>query len=440
MSYSAIMTFDRKQPRYLSLYPRYIKQLLETCYNNTSVFEQCDSQDRNVQRAGLTYMSKRTACIQTMKSRVLTALLYILHDAPAVGLGHTAQKPTHTLALPQPRTQLRSQRPIIKMGGDHNISTKVFACGHEAFVPIPKDKWDESYEKPVHYACKCDNCDFPKLLLRFRHFNNPSNRLCLSRTTRLAFEMFDGRHTLSVENMDALMRHWMRAIQCQLCDESKHKALFDCLAESVARQDGQLAGKQMRALLESGYLRFIKNGRGYSRPVSRRRPNIRIPTMASLSRPESVASSNEPSSSKSELPFSHLESTPISPVTSPLSDNSSRRDKLDGLDSRMTADEWLALEQEYADDEEKYDEEEAARLRAALERLHDAVEFLGWPAEDWGNHKAEAETIEKYCQDLERPPLTLAEKALHYRFIPKDKREKSASEDKEPFFEDQKKS
>ncbi|KAI3328048.1 hypothetical protein HD806DRAFT_549905 [Xylariaceae sp. AK1471] len=269
------------------------------------------------------------------------------------------------------------------------ILTKVYACGHETFVPVPKDKLDPSSEESVHFSCKCDNCNFPQLLQRFRRFNNPSNKFILSTVTLLAYDMFDSRQCLSVENMDSLMRHWMRGIQCQICGESKHKALFDGLAQSVAEQDGPLAGKEMRALLESGYIRFVKKGRGYSRPVSRMRSCIRTPRIAALLRPGSTSSLGEPLSpivvSSSYQPrgphiSSQLASGPIEPGE---------------LDIRLIDDdEPTGLDTEAED-------EGACRLRLSLERLHGTMKEMGL-TDLWGNHDAEAELIHDFCDDLQK--------------------------------------
>ncbi|KAI0394985.1 hypothetical protein F5Y17DRAFT_475097 [Xylariaceae sp. FL0594] len=312
------------------------------------------------------------------------------------------------------------------MDDDYNISIRVFACGHESFVPVPKSKWREIYDKPVRYNIKCDNCNFPKLLARFRLFNNPSTPLWYSKMSKLAFEMFDSRHILSVENVDMLMRHWMRAIQSHICEESKHRALFDLLADSVKDMDGALAGKEMKALLESGYVRFIKNGRGYMRPITRRRQDMTI-TMDSLSRPGSaIGYHNPPNTPNPELPLTPTDSRSFSPInlpTSPQSDTSSRRDEVGKIISRLSATELVAVKEEYENEEEEYTDEEAARLRVALERLHKASASLKWPTQSWGNLKAQTDIIDKYCEDLERPPVTFAEKALHYRYLPLRERE-----------------
>jgi hypothetical protein len=275
----------------------------------------------------------------------------------------------------------------------YNILTKVYACGHEGFVPVPEDKWDPSRES-VHFSSKCDNCNFPKLLQRFRLFNNPSNKLVLSTVTSLAYEMFDSRQCLSVENIDALMRHWIRGIQCQLCEEAKHRALFDGLAQSVAEQDGLLAGKEMRALLESGYIRFAKNGRGYSRPVSRMRPSIRTPRIAALSSPPSSSTTSaEPlsptlTSSTNPLPSSVSHPHPKGPrVSSPLASGPLEPDE-------------IFDESPEVDTEGETEEENACRLRLSLERLHGTMKEMGL-TEFWGKRDAQADSIDALCDSLQ---------------------------------------
>ncbi|KAI0144359.1 hypothetical protein GGR57DRAFT_494944 [Xylariaceae sp. FL1272] len=251
----------------------------------------------------------------------------------------------------------------------YNILTKVYSCGHEAFTPVPKEKWSPTQEDAVHFSCKCPNCDFPHLLQRFRRFNNPSNKLVLSTATLLAYDMFDSRQCLSVENIDALLRHWMRAIQCQVNGETKHKALFDGLARSVADQDGPLAGKEMRALLESGYLKFS---------------TIKIPTISALSRPGSAASINQAMSPISPISTSRQLST-HSYVSSPLTHQPI------GFDEG---------EIEEAEEEDKENEDDD-RLQAALLRLHGVMKEMDWTT-NWGDRRAETGVIESFCNDLQQ--------------------------------------
>ncbi|KAI1810007.1 hypothetical protein GGS20DRAFT_589974 [Poronia punctata] len=300
------------------------------------------------------------------------------------------------------------------------ISTIVFACGHEIFVPVTPAKWTEKHNKPIHLTCKCDSCDFPRLLLRFRNFNNPSNKLCLDTAGKLAFEMFESRHCLSVESIDALTRHWMRALQCHIFGEVKWRALFDGLEKSVATQVSPLAGKQMRAMLDSGYVRFIKNGRGYSRMVARSRPTIRIPALPTGTfSPSSTGTPDSPSTSSSSISgfrtpsrqmgshhrYSSLASTPM---TSPPSNYKS---------SGTSTDHWTEVnDKEEEEEEEEEEDEDTKRLRAALEKLHKALEDHDWN-DHWGpgNREAQVETIEKYCHDMNKSPRNSFDLALHRR-------------------------
>jgi hypothetical protein len=234
--------------------------------------------------------------------------------------------------------------------------------------------------------------------LKFREFNNPSKKFVLSTVTMLAYDMFDSRQSLSVENIGTLMRHWMRGIQSQICGESKHEALFDGLAQSVAEHDGPLAGKEMRALLESGYLKFVKHGRGYMRPVSRMRSSIKLPRIAALSRPGSSASSGAPLSLTVAPSFSssHFQGTHISsPLASgPLEPNElSTRVSVDDSDNNDS----IGLDTE----DEEEEEEKASRLRLVLERLHATAKELGC-TDVWGDTDAEIDVINSYCDQEER--------------------------------------
>ncbi|KAI1265476.1 hypothetical protein F5Y18DRAFT_417184 [Xylariaceae sp. FL1019] len=265
----------------------------------------------------------------------------------------------------------------------YNILTKVYSCGHEAFTAVPKEKWGPTQEDAVHFSCKCPNCDFPHLLQRFRRFNNPSNKLVLATATLLAYDMFDSRQCLSVENIDALLRHWMRAIQCQISGESKHQALFDGLARSVADQDGPLAGKEMRALLQSGYLKFIKQS------------TIKIPTISALSRPGSAASISQVMSPISPIPTPRrLSST--SYVSSPLTHKPTGLSIIDPLE---VVEERSDTADECESEEEEEEDEDEDRLRAALLRLHGVAKEMSWTT-TWGDRRAEAGVIESFCDDL----------------------------------------
>ncbi|KAI0022753.1 hypothetical protein F4780DRAFT_166300 [Xylariomycetidae sp. FL0641] len=265
----------------------------------------------------------------------------------------------------------------------YNVLVKVYQCGHEVIVPVFKDNWKPSFEEPVHYIGKCDTCTFPKLLERFRLFNNVHLEFKLGTATLLAYELFEAKHCLSSENVDQLMRHWMRGISQHILEEGKQKALYEGLVQSVAEKDGPLAGKEMKALLGSGHIRFIKKGRGYSRPIGRRSTLAPL-RVATLSRP-STASPSSPSFGaasrlgKSGSPF----------VTSPTSPT--------GVHGRVSADEHFGLDHE---------EEDHTNLHHALERLHNLMQATGL-TEHWGNPQAESQSIHSFCDDLEREKLGL---------------------------------
>ncbi|KAI0473220.1 hypothetical protein GGR56DRAFT_677239 [Xylariaceae sp. FL0804] len=322
----------------------------------------------------------------------------------------------------------------------YNVLTKVYQCGHEAHVLVPKKKWEVNELEPVAYIGKCDACDYPAILGRFRAFNRPSSPVvCNGKMAMYAFDLFDCRHVLSAEALDALMRHWMRGLERRLPgQEDRHRVLLGCVVQGVKESDGPLAAKQMRALLDSGYVRFVKNGRGYMRPIHRRQnplTPIKVPgtpstpttttsttasssssgsrgggdgRRSSSSSPPTPSSSRPPSRGSTRTP-SRMSRPPVTPMRAMTIDEDDEDDEEElppagpasgsgsgrPLHSIRTVDEYMGLETEGEDQD---------RLREALMKLHKALETTGW-TEHWGNDKASTQaqiaTMEGFAKDLE---------------------------------------
>ncbi|KAI1324614.1 hypothetical protein F5Y16DRAFT_423797 [Xylariaceae sp. FL0255] len=276
-----------------------------------------------------------------------------------------------------------------------NVATKVFThCGHESFVPIPKDKWQPAFDKPVFFALKCDNCAFPGILSRARRFNNPSNEEDPIERGKLAYVIFDSRHSLSVENVEALMRHWMLGIRHHVFEEHRQVELYEGLAEDVAEKDGVLAGKEFKALFESGHIKFLKNGRGYSRPISRgeftptRRRSKRgaMPPLGTPSPPQTP----RPGSSRG-----------LSGISSDIGLN--KRPTLATLrKSRLENTREVGVQCDEESEEEE--PEHIDLLRKALQNLHRSFKDSA-QTDHWGDHAAMADEINGFAREQGHPLL-----------------------------------